>query len=45
MPSLSVLEIRRRLSAFAKEWANAHREAADAKLFWARFYECDRIRA
>ncbi len=44
MPSLSALEIRRRLSAFAKEWAKAHSEAADAKLFWARFYECFGIR-
>ncbi|WP_288094125.1 DNA methyltransferase [Thiomonas sp.] len=44
MPSPSALDIRRRLSAFAKEWANAHSEAADAKLFWARFYECFGIR-
>ncbi len=44
MPSLSSIEIRRRLSAFAKSWAGAHREAADAKLFWARFYECFGIR-
>jgi hypothetical protein len=45
MPSPSALEIRRRLSAFSKEWANAHREAADAKTFWLRFYECFGIRA
>ncbi|MGC9185457.1 MAG: DNA methyltransferase, partial [Thiomonas sp.] len=44
MPAPSALEIRRRLSAFAKEWAGAHSEAADAKLFWARFYECFGIR-
>ena len=44
MPSPSALEIRRRLSAFAKEWAEARSEAADAKLFWARFYECFGIR-
>ncbi len=44
MPNLSSIEIRRRLSAFAKSWAGAHREAADAKLFWARFYECFGIR-
>ncbi|MBN8745642.1 MAG: class I SAM-dependent DNA methyltransferase [Thiomonas arsenitoxydans] len=44
MPSPSALDIRRRLSAFAKEWADAHSEAADAKLFWARFYECFGIR-
>lgn len=37
-------EIRRRLSAFAKEWQHAARENADAKLFWARFYECFGIR-
>ena len=36
--------IRHRLTAFAKDWANAHSEAADAKLFWARFYECFGIR-
>ena len=41
---LSALETRRRLTAFAKEWADAHSEAADAKLFWARFYECFGIR-
>src|SRR5690348_6213791 len=37
-------ELRRRLSAFAKEWQHASRENADAKLFWARFYECFGIR-
>jgi len=37
-------EIRRRLSAFAVEWKSAVRENADAKLFWARFYECFGIR-
>ncbi len=37
-------EIRTRLAGFAKEWKNAHRENADAKLFWARFYECFGIR-
>ncbi len=45
MPSLSSIETRRRLTAFAKEWANAHSEAADAKTFWLRFYECFGIRA
>jgi hypothetical protein len=44
MPAPVALDIRRRLAAFAKEWATAHREAADAKLFWARFYECFGIR-
>lgn len=33
-----------RLSAFAQQWQHAEREAADAKLFWARFYECFGIR-
>ncbi|MDR2213812.1 MAG: N-6 DNA methylase [Pseudomonadales bacterium] len=44
MPAPSINEIRRRLSAFAAEWKNAARENADAKLFWARFYECYGIR-
>lgn len=44
MALLTRNEIRRRLSAFAKEWQGASREAADAKLFWARFYECFGIR-
>lgn len=44
MPALTRNELRRRLSAFAKQWQNATRENADAKLFWARFYECFGIR-
>ncbi|MDR3389878.1 MAG: hypothetical protein P4L92_22805 [Rudaea sp.] len=44
MPALTRNEIRRRLSAFAKQWKEATRETADAKLFWARFYECFGIR-
>lgn len=40
MSGLMRNEIRRRLTAFAKEWQHATREQADAKLFWARFYEC-----
>ena len=44
MPALTRNEVRRRLSAFAKQWQNATRENADAKLFWARFYECFGIR-
>lgn len=44
MPALSINEIRARLSAFAVQWKNASRETADAKLFWARFYECYGIR-
>ena len=44
MPALTRNEVRRRLSAFAKQWRDATRENADAKLFWARFYECFGIR-
>ena len=45
MPAIpSLNEIRRRLSAFARQWQDAARENADAKLFWARFYECYGIR-
>ncbi|MGH7192404.1 MAG: type IIL restriction-modification enzyme MmeI, partial [Candidatus Saccharimonadales bacterium] len=44
MAALTRNEIRRRLSVFAKEWQHATREAAEAKLFWARFYECFGIR-
>lgn len=44
MPALTRNEIRTRLSAFAKQWQQASRENADAKLFWARFYECFGIR-
>lgn len=36
MPVPSAADIRRRLSAFAKEWASAHSEAAEAKTFWLR---------
>ncbi|MBS0194926.1 MAG: class I SAM-dependent DNA methyltransferase [Proteobacteria bacterium] len=45
MPTLTRNEIRRRLTGFSREWRNAARENADAKLFWARFYECFGIRA
>jgi len=41
---LSINEIRARLSSFSAEWKDAHRENADAKIFWARFYECFGIR-
>ena len=44
MPALTRNELRRRLSAFAKQWQDTSRENADAKLFWARFYECFGIR-
>ena len=44
MPDLTVNEMRKRLTAFAHQWKDASRENADAKLFWARFYECFGIR-
>jgi hypothetical protein len=44
MNAPSFPEIRTRLQAFAKQWKQAERENADAKLFWARFYECFGIR-
>jgi hypothetical protein len=44
MTATSFPEIRTRLQAFAKQWKQAERENADAKLFWARFYECFGIR-
>lgn len=44
MANLTVNQIRKNLSAFSKQWAGASRENADAKLFWARFYECFGIR-
>lgn len=44
MSSPSFTEIRRSLQAFSKQWKDASRENADAKLFWARFYECFGIR-
>jgi hypothetical protein len=44
MPTLTRNEVRTRLAAFAQDWTHATRENADAKLFWARFYECFGIR-
>lgn len=44
MITISFPEIRAHLQAFAKQWQQAERENADAKLFWARFYECFGIR-
>ena len=41
---ITIGEIRKRLTAFAVQWKAASRENADAKLFWARFYECFGIR-
>lgn len=38
-------EIRKRLTAFAKQQQGAHNERAQAQTFWLRFYECFGIRA
>ncbi len=38
-------EIRKRLSAFAKEQQGARNERSQAQTFWLRFYECFGIRA
>lgn len=38
-------EIRKRLSAFAKEHQSASNERSQAQTFWLRFYECFGIRA
>lgn len=38
-------EIRKRLSAFSKQWQAASNERAQAQTFWLRFYECFGIRA
>jgi hypothetical protein len=38
-------EIRKRLSAFAKEHQGARNERSQAQTFWLRFYECFGIRA
>lgn len=36
---LSRIEIRRRATAFAKEWADAANEDAEAKSFWDGFFQ------
>ena len=43
--ALSRNEIRKRLSAFAKEQQHASNERSQAQTFWLRFYECFGIRA
>jgi hypothetical protein len=43
-PSLTQNDICTRLSAFALQWKDTHKENADAKLFCARLYECFYIR-
>ncbi|MBL7981547.1 MAG: class I SAM-dependent DNA methyltransferase [Flavobacteriales bacterium] len=42
---LSRREIRTRATRFAKQWANAHNEDADAKPFWGEFFEVFGVRA
>lgn len=44
MTSITRNQVRANLAAFAAQWQQARRENADAKLFWARFYECFGIR-
>lgn len=44
MPALTTNEVRKRLTAFAKEWKDAHSEKSQAQTFWLRFYECFGIR-
>ena len=45
MPDISTNEIRRRLTAFAKQWQGASSEKSQAQSYWLRFYECFGIRA
>lgn len=42
---LSRREIRTRATRFAKQWAKAHNEDADAKPFWGEFFEVFGVRA
>jgi len=42
---LSRREIRTRATRFAKQWATAHNEDADAKPFWGEFFEVFGVRA
>ncbi|MBK9275287.1 MAG: class I SAM-dependent DNA methyltransferase [Flavobacteriales bacterium] len=42
---LSRREIRTRATRFAKQWANAHNEDADAKPFWIEFFEVFGVRS
>ena len=45
MADLTFNEIRKRLSAFSKDWKNATSERSQSQTFWLRFYECFGIRA
>ena len=42
---LSRREIRTRATHFAKQWANAHNEDADAKPFWGEFFDVFGVRS
>jgi len=43
--SLSLAEIKKRLTAFARQFRDAANEQQQASIFWTRFYECYGIRA
>ncbi len=43
--SLSLAEIKKRLTAFARQFKDAANEQQQASIFWTRFYECYGIRA
>jgi type I restriction-modification system DNA methylase subunit len=42
--SLSLAEIKKRLTAFARQFKDAANEQQQASIFWTRFYECYGIR-
>ncbi len=42
---LTLAEVKKRLSAFARTFKNAENEQREASIFWTRFYECYGIRA
>lgn len=39
MPNLTLNEIRARATGFAKDWADASRENAEAQIFWHEFFQ------
>jgi type I restriction-modification system DNA methylase subunit len=45
MTVLSIAEVKKRLTAFAKAFKDAKDEQQQASIFWTRFYECYGIRA
>lgn len=42
---LTLAEVKKRLSAFARTFRDAENEQREASIFWTRFYECYGIRA